>query len=135
MSKTTFAIRSWCAVTRPATSLWLLSLPGREHSRRCGGNIRHETMRCTIGQPRMEEIKLTSKIDIDVWVPDLRLPGWMDRWHQQAEEFNTLHPDYQVTVTGLDFFTFPQGPGEEPAAGRTPALAEYSPAGAGPAHR
>jgi hypothetical protein len=99
------------------------------------GNIRHETMRCTIGQPRMEEINLTSKIDIDVWVPDLGLPGWMDRWHQQAEEFNTLHPDYQVTVTGLDFFTFPQGPGEEAAAGRTPAPAEYSPAGAGPAHR
>jgi sn-glycerol 3-phosphate transport system substrate-binding protein len=82
-------------------------------------------MRCTIGKLRMEEIELASKIDIDVWVPDLRFPGWMDRWHQQAAEFNALHPDYQVTVTGMDFFTFPETLAKEAAAGRTPALAEY----------
>jgi len=73
----------------------------------------------------MEEIELTSKIDIALWVPDLRFPGWMDRWHQQAEEFNAIHPDYKVTVTGFDFFTFPEMVAKEAAAGRAPALAEY----------
>src|SRR5205814_3400359 len=40
--------------------------------------------RCT--RSHDEEIYImTKKVDIDVWVADLRFPGWMDRWHQQAE--------------------------------------------------
>ncbi|MCO1597533.1 extracellular solute-binding protein [Micromonospora sp. RHAY321] len=65
------------------------------------------------------------KTDIDVWVADLRFPGWMDRWHQQAAEFSRLHPEYEVVVRGMDFFTFPQVLAEEAAQGRRPALAEY----------
>ncbi|GAA4422401.1 extracellular solute-binding protein [Actinokineospora soli] len=68
---------------------------------------------------------MTSEIDIEVWVPDLRFPGWMDRWHQQAAEFSRLHPEYKVTVTGLDFFTFPQYVTEQAALGNKPAVAEY----------
>lgn len=68
---------------------------------------------------------MTDKVDIDVWVADLRFPGWMDRWHQQAEDFNAIHPQYQVKVQGLDFFWFPKTIQEEAAKGRRPALAEY----------
>lgn len=68
---------------------------------------------------------MTDKVDIDVWVADLRFPGWMDRWHAQAEEFNRIHPKYQVKVQGLDFFWFPKIVAEEAAKGRRPALAEY----------
>lgn len=68
---------------------------------------------------------MTNKVDIDVWVADLRFPGWMDRWHAQAEEFNRIHPQYNVTVKGLDFFWFPKIVAEEAAKGNKPALAEY----------
>ena len=69
---------------------------------------------------------MTSKIDIEVWVADLNFPGWMDRWHATAAEFSRLHPEYLVTVRGMNFFGFPHEVADDIAAGHgKPALAEY----------
>ncbi|HEV2784464.1 MAG TPA: extracellular solute-binding protein [Actinophytocola sp.] len=68
---------------------------------------------------------MKSRTVLDVWVPDLGFPGWMDRWHQQGRDFEQVHPEYEVRVKGLDFWTFPQVVAEAVAEGRTPALAEY----------
>jgi sn-glycerol 3-phosphate transport system substrate-binding protein len=68
---------------------------------------------------------MVSRAVIDVWVPDLGFPGWMDRWYAQGAEFENLHPEYQVEVRGIDFFAFPQEVSRSIAAGRTPTVAEY----------
>jgi sn-glycerol 3-phosphate transport system substrate-binding protein len=68
---------------------------------------------------------MKSRIVLDVWVPNLGFAGWMDRWHQQGRDFEQLHPEYEVRVEGLDFWTYPQVVAEAVAQGRTPALAEY----------
>lgn len=65
-----------------------------------------------------------SKTVIDVWVPDLTFPGWMDRWHGFGAAFNARHPDYQVVISGKDFWTFPQEVARAAAAGQAPALSE-----------
>jgi sn-glycerol 3-phosphate transport system substrate-binding protein len=66
-----------------------------------------------------------SKVAVDVWVPDLTFPGWMDRWHEQGDAFNAKHSDYEVTIHGKDFWTFPLEVAQAAREGRTPALAEY----------
>lgn len=68
---------------------------------------------------------MKSRTVIDVWVPDLTFPGWMDRWYQQAADFERRHPEYEVRVSGQDFWTFPLKVAEASAAGNMPALAEY----------
>ncbi|MCX6464828.1 MAG: extracellular solute-binding protein [Pseudonocardiales bacterium] len=61
---------------------------------------------------------------IDIWVPDLTFPGWMDRWHAFGDAFTALHPDRPVRVHGKDFWTFPAEVARAAAEGRAPALAE-----------
>ncbi|MGW5051318.1 extracellular solute-binding protein [Actinokineospora sp. NPDC004072] len=68
---------------------------------------------------------MKSRIVLDVWVPNLGFAGWMDRWHQQGRDFEAAHPEYEVRVQGLDFWTYPQVVAEKVARGETPALAEY----------
>ncbi|GII88158.1 hypothetical protein Ssi03_61480 [Sphaerisporangium siamense] len=68
---------------------------------------------------------MKNRIVIEVWVPDLTFPGWMDRWYEQAADFERLHPEYHVKVVGQDFWTFPQKVAEAAAEGRAPALAEF----------
>ncbi|GAA3795932.1 hypothetical protein GCM10022226_14120 [Sphaerisporangium flaviroseum] len=68
---------------------------------------------------------MKSKIVVDVWVPDLTFPGWMDRWHDQAAEFNRRHPEYEIKVHGKNFWHFPLEVAQAAAEGRAPAIAEY----------
>ncbi|GAA4196958.1 ABC transporter substrate-binding protein [Streptosporangium oxazolinicum] len=68
---------------------------------------------------------MKKEVVVDVWVPDLTFPGWMDRWHQQAAEFEAAHPGCTVRVQGKDFWTFPLEVSKAAAEGRAPALAEY----------
>ncbi|XVQ84293.1 extracellular solute-binding protein [Microbispora siamensis] len=68
---------------------------------------------------------MKKRIVIDVWVPDLTFPGWMDRWHQQGAEFEAAHPEITVRVQGKDFWTFPLEVSRAAAEGRAPTLAEY----------
>ncbi|GIF07028.1 extracellular solute-binding protein [Actinoplanes siamensis] len=68
---------------------------------------------------------MTSTTIIDIWVSDLTFPGYMDWWSEQAIAFQEAHPEYQVAVRGLDFFTGPRQIAEAVAAGRGPAVAEY----------
>ncbi|MEU9835012.1 extracellular solute-binding protein [Streptosporangium sp. NPDC048047] len=65
------------------------------------------------------------RIPIEVWVPDLTFPGWMDRWYKQGEDFERAHPEYEVRVHGKDFWRFPRQVAEAAAEGRTPAISEY----------
>ncbi|MGA6166317.1 extracellular solute-binding protein [Amycolatopsis magusensis] len=65
-----------------------------------------------------------SKVVIDVWVPDLTFPGWMDRWFQLGKDFERAYPQYEVRVQGKDFWTFPQEVSRAAAAGTPPTLAE-----------
>jgi sn-glycerol 3-phosphate transport system substrate-binding protein len=62
---------------------------------------------------------------LDVWVSDLTFPGYMDWWERQAAEFEKAHPEYEVAVRGLGFFTTPLEIAEAIAQGRRPAVAEY----------
>lgn len=64
------------------------------------------------------------KTVIDVWVPDLTFPGWMDRWHGFGAAFNARHPELEVVISGKDFWTFPLEVARAAADGKTPALAE-----------
>ncbi len=68
---------------------------------------------------------MSSKTVVDVWVADLTFPGYMDRWQKLGEEFNRLHPDYQVNIVGQDFRTFPLDIAQAAAENRAPAVAEY----------
>jgi sn-glycerol 3-phosphate transport system substrate-binding protein len=68
---------------------------------------------------------MKSKTVLDVFAIDLGFPGWMDRWYQQAEEFEKAHPEYHVKVRRGDFWTFPLDVAEAVADGYRPALAEY----------
>ena len=65
-----------------------------------------------------------SKVVIDVWVPDLTFPGWMDRWYRLGRDFDDVHPDYRVNVQGKDFWSFPLEVARAAAAGQAPHLAE-----------
>jgi sn-glycerol 3-phosphate transport system substrate-binding protein len=68
---------------------------------------------------------MKNRIPIEVWVPDLTFPGWMDRWYQQAADFEKLHPGYQILVRGKDFWQLPRQVTEAAAEGHVPALSEY----------
>ncbi|MEZ0075080.1 extracellular solute-binding protein [Planotetraspora sp. GP83] len=68
---------------------------------------------------------MKSKIPIEVWVPDLTFPGWMDRWYKQGAEFEEAHPEFQINVRGKDFWRFPRQVAEAAAEGLTPAISEY----------
>jgi sn-glycerol 3-phosphate transport system substrate-binding protein len=68
---------------------------------------------------------MKSRTVLDIWVPDLTFPGYMDWWSKQGKEFGRLHPEYQVEIKGLPFFTAPHEVSEAIAAGRGPAVAEY----------
>ncbi|MDX6741627.1 extracellular solute-binding protein [Actinocorallia sp. A-T 12471] len=65
------------------------------------------------------------KTVIDAWVSDLTFPGYMDRWHRLVAEFEARHPDLEVRLHGVGFFTGPAEIAEAIAAGRGPAIAEY----------
>lgn len=65
-----------------------------------------------------------SKTVIDVWVPDLTFPGWMDRWYGFGAAFNARHPDLEVVISGKDFWTFPAEVARAAADGKAPALSE-----------
>lgn len=68
---------------------------------------------------------MKNKTVIDAWVSDLTFPGYMDRWHALAAEFERAHPEYEVRIKGVGFFTGPQEITEAVAAGHGPAIAEY----------
>ena len=68
---------------------------------------------------------MNNKVVLDVWVSDLTFPGYMDRWAKLAAEFEELHPDYEVKLRGLAFFTGPQEIATGIAEGNGPAIAEY----------
>ncbi|MCB5165654.1 extracellular solute-binding protein [Streptomyces bambusae] len=68
---------------------------------------------------------MTGKTVIDVWVADLTFPGYMDRWHALAADFEKLHPEFTVNVEGRDFRNLSVEIAEAAAAGRPPAVAEY----------
>ncbi|MDI5903929.1 extracellular solute-binding protein, partial [Streptomyces sp. 12257] len=68
---------------------------------------------------------MTARTVIDVWVADLTFPGYMDRLHKLAEQFEQAHPEYRVNVEGRDFRTLSTEIAEAAAAGRPPAVAEY----------
>lgn len=68
---------------------------------------------------------MKSKIVLDVWVSDLTFPGYMNRWIKLAEEFENLHPGYQVNIKGIGFFTGPAEIAEAIARGSGPTIAEY----------
>lgn len=68
---------------------------------------------------------MKKKIVIDAWVSDLTFPGYMDQWIRFAGEFEKAHPEYQVNITGIGFFTGPQELAEQIARGGGPAIAEY----------
>ncbi|MEU4579658.1 extracellular solute-binding protein [Nonomuraea sp. NPDC023979] len=68
---------------------------------------------------------MKKKIVLDVWVPDLTFPGWMDRWREQGRDFERAHPDYEVNIEGKDFWTFPLQVAQAAASGQRPAVAEY----------
>jgi sn-glycerol 3-phosphate transport system substrate-binding protein len=65
------------------------------------------------------------RVPVDVWVADLTFPGYLDRLHRLADEFNRAHPGYRVNLTGHDFRRLPREIAEAAAAGRPPAVAEY----------
>lgn len=67
---------------------------------------------------------MKERIVLDVWVPDLTFPGWMDRWYEQGRDFEKAHPEYQVNIVGQDFWTFPLKVAEAAAEGRAPMVAE-----------
>jgi sn-glycerol 3-phosphate transport system substrate-binding protein len=62
---------------------------------------------------------------LDIWVADLTFPGYMNWWTEQAAQFEAAHPEYEVAIRGLDFFTAPQLVSEAVAKGEGPAVAEY----------
>ncbi|MFC0863857.1 extracellular solute-binding protein [Sphaerimonospora cavernae] len=64
-------------------------------------------------------------IPIEVWVPDLTFPGWMDRWRQQGDAFQRAHPEYEVKIVGKDFWRFPRQVAEAAAEGHVPTISEY----------
>lgn len=65
-----------------------------------------------------------SKVVIDVWVPDNTFPGWMDRWYKIAAEFEKVHPEYTVKVTGTSFWNAPLEVAQAAAQGNAPAVSE-----------
>ncbi|MGN9846977.1 extracellular solute-binding protein [Nonomuraea sp. H19] len=68
---------------------------------------------------------MRKEIVLDVWVPDLTFPGWMDRWREQGRDFERAHPGYEVNIQGKDFWTFPLQVAQAAASGQPPMVAEY----------
>lgn len=68
---------------------------------------------------------MKNKVVIDVWVSDLTFPGYMDRWAKLAGDFEKAHPEYEIKLKGLGFFTGPQEISDAIAQGKGPAVAEY----------
>lgn len=62
---------------------------------------------------------------LDVWVADLTFPGYMDWWARMARAFEERHPEYDVEIRALPFFTGPQELSAAIAAGHGPAVGEY----------
>ncbi|WP_433236239.1 extracellular solute-binding protein [Actinomadura nitritigenes] len=62
---------------------------------------------------------------VDVWVIDLTFPGYMDWWDVQARRFEERHPDYEIGIVRLGFFTSPREVSAAVSEGRNPAAAEY----------
>ncbi|MCX4681830.1 extracellular solute-binding protein [Streptomyces sp. NBC_01433] len=68
---------------------------------------------------------MTAATVIDVWVADLTFPGYMDRLHRLAAEFEKAHPEYRINLEGRDFRTLSEEIAEAAGQGRPPAVAEY----------
>lgn len=68
---------------------------------------------------------MTSKTVLKIWVYDLTFPGAMDQWMSIAREFEERHPEYQVDIRGINFFTGAREIAEAVAEGNGPVLAEY----------
>ncbi|MFD0692242.1 extracellular solute-binding protein [Actinomadura fibrosa] len=68
---------------------------------------------------------MRQKTMLDVWVVDLTFPGYMTWWAERAREFEERHPDYEVDIVRLDFFSGPRDVSAAIEAGRRPAVAEY----------
>jgi sn-glycerol 3-phosphate transport system substrate-binding protein len=68
---------------------------------------------------------MTTRTTLNVWVSDLTFPGYMDRWAKLAAAFERAHPECEVRIRGLGFFTGPAELAEAIAEGNPPAIAEY----------
>jgi len=68
---------------------------------------------------------MLTRTTLNVWVSDLTFPGYMDRWTKLASAFETDHPECEVKIRGLGFFTGPAELAEAVADGNPPAIAEY----------
>lgn len=68
---------------------------------------------------------MTTRTTLDVWVLDLTFPGYMDRYQALAREFEERHPEYEVALKGIGFFTGPKEISDAVAQGNGPAVAEY----------
>jgi sn-glycerol 3-phosphate transport system substrate-binding protein len=71
------------------------------------------------------EARMNTKTVLSVWVSDLTFPGYIDRWHKLAAEFERVHPEYRVAIKGIGFFTGPTEIAEAIARGSAPTIAEY----------
>jgi sn-glycerol 3-phosphate transport system substrate-binding protein len=62
---------------------------------------------------------------INVWLNDYPFPGFLDPVREAAGEFNTAHPEYEVTIHGHDFRTMPSKVAAAVEQGEPPDVAEY----------
>jgi sn-glycerol 3-phosphate transport system substrate-binding protein len=68
---------------------------------------------------------MSTQTTLDVWVSDLTFPGYMDRWHKLAAEFEKAHPEYRVEIKGINFFTGARDIAAAVAQGNGPTIADY----------
>lgn len=67
----------------------------------------------------------TRQIVIDVWLNSYPVvPLFLNETVELARRFSAEHPEYQVTVTGLDHVTLPREVAAAARAGRTPAIVQ-----------
>jgi len=68
---------------------------------------------------------MSGRRTIEVWMADLTFPGYMDRLHRLAGEFEKLHPEYEVAIRGTDFRMMSKQLAEAAARDEAPTIAEY----------
>jgi sn-glycerol 3-phosphate transport system substrate-binding protein len=69
--------------------------------------------------------KSKHKTVIDVWLADYPLPGYLDERKRLADEFNRLHPRYQINIEAHDYTALPQDVDRAARAGNPPEVANY----------
>ena len=97
---------------RPISAVWL-------------AGVLATTTACGLASPADPGEGVPGAQRIDVWLNDYEFPGFLDPLHAQAEEFERLHPEYDVVITAVDYLTLPEQVAEAARQGRHPDIAQY----------